>query len=123
MWPYRRDVPRRHRITAATVRGPRKYLRSPEDFGVTDPAEPARLPRSQEHLVRAALQQHALAREAVEQIRRLDLDYETLASQLGISTEQLRRLLRGESAMSVERMHQLAKAVALKMTVTVERTE
>ena len=105
------------------MRGPRKYLRYPEEFGVTDPAEPARLPPSQQFKAVAAQAQHELARQVHEQMARLGLDYATLAPQVDLSEEQLKRLLRGESGMSVERMHQLAKAAALRLTIQIKRSE
>lgn len=105
------------------MRGPRQYLKYPEEFGAADPPQPKRVPPSQAYKVRAALLQHELARQAIEQMTRLGLDHSTVASSLGVSDEQLRRLLRGESAMTVERMHQLAQAVALRFAIGIERSE
>lgn len=105
------------------MRGPRKYLRYPEDFGIADPVELKRQPPSQQHKADAAEAQHELARQVHEQMARLGVDYATLAAQVGVSKEQLKRLLRGESAMSVERMQRLARAVALRITTRIERTE
>ncbi|GAA4704221.1 helix-turn-helix transcriptional regulator [Nocardioides conyzicola] len=116
-------MPRRPTIKAATVRGPRLFLRYPDEFGVADPAEPAPLPPSQRYKAQAALVQHELARQVTEQMPRLGLTYPELAEHVGVSVEQLRRLLRGESAMSVERMQRLASAAGLRMTVRVERSE
>lgn len=105
------------------MRGPRQYLAYPDEFGVTDPPEPAPLTPSDEHKFQAALVQHELARQVIEQMNRIGITYPVLAAQVGVSVEQLRRMLRGESGMSVERMHKLAKAAALRLTVTIERTE
>ena len=116
-------MPRRQRITAKEVKGPRRYLRYPDQYGVVDPATPARLPATQTHLAEAALLQHEIARQVNEQIARLDLTEAEVADTLGVSKEQVQRYLRGESAMSIERMYQLARTAALNITFTVERTE
>lgn len=114
-------MPRRARVTANEIRGPRLYLLKPEQFGVTTSPKPAAHEPSQEPIVRAALQQHSLARHAVERINRdPELTYDNVANRLDITTEQLRRLLRGESAMTFTRMHQLAKAVGLRITLGFE---
>ncbi|MFC6285528.1 helix-turn-helix domain-containing protein [Nocardioides sp. GCM10027113] len=107
-------------MEANVIRGPRKYLRYPEQFGVVDPPQPARLPPSQQYKVKAALLQHEVARHVSEQMPRLEMSPADLAARVGVGIEQLRRLLRGESAMSAERMHQLAQAVGLTITITVE---
>lgn len=123
MWSYRHPVPRRPKVSAPEVRGPRKYLRYPEQFGVVPQPQPARLSPAQRYKAEAALAQHELAREVAEQMPRLELTYADLAKQIGVSVEQLRRMLRGESAMSVERMHQLAQAVGITIATRVERSE
>lgn len=123
MWSYGPRVPRRTSVTAAEVRGPRRHLRFPDEFGVSDPASPAPLGSSQGYESEAALVQHELARQVIEQMARLGLSYAELATEIGVSVEQLRRMLRGESAMSVERMHHLARKTGLSVTVSIERTE
>ena len=124
MWSYVHPVPRRQRVSAASIRGPRKHLAYPDEFGITAPAEPTdELAPSERYKADAALVQHDLARQIIEQMARHGITYPVLAKQIGVSVEQLRRMLRGESGMSFERMHQLAKAVGLSITVTIERTE
>lgn len=116
-------VSRRKRISAKEVKGPRRFLRYPDQYGIADPADPAPLAATERHLSVAAQLQHEVARQVGEQIARLDTTEAEVAQTLGISTEQVQRYLRGESAMSIERMYQLARAVALDITFTIKRTE
>lgn len=122
MWSYRHPVPRRPKVTAKNVVGPRQYLRYPEQFGVVPEPQPASGPPSDGYKVEAALVQHELAREVTEQMPRLETTYKELAKEIGVGVEQLRRMLRGESPMSAERMHQLAQAVGITITTTIKVT-
>ncbi len=53
-------------------------------------------------------------------MRRDELGWDFIAEQLDISEEQARRLLRGESELSLARMHQLAAAIDRQLHVTVD---
>ena len=110
-------------MTAKTIRGPRQYLRFPEEFGVTDPPDPAPLKATETYKADAALIQHEVARMVTEQMARLNITYDDLAAQVGTSVEQLRRVLRGESPMSIERLHHLAAITGLTVKTTVTRDE
>jgi hypothetical protein len=102
---------------------PRDFLNHQEQFGVTDPPDWKAVSHAAWPDFEAAKLQHEVARKIREQMRRLDMDTDQVAAQVVISAEQLRRLLRGESLMSPRRMYQLARAVALDITFTVEPTE
>lgn len=102
---------------------PSEFLRYPEQFGVADPPEWLPVPAAEQAALAAVQVQHEVARQVRNQMRRLDLQAEQIAAQLGMSKEQYLRLLRGESAMTAVRMHQIARAVAIRLTMLVEPQE
>lgn len=98
-------------------------LTYPEQFGVVGPAStrsaaslPALQGRSRAFPARTGLRGHRADASTGDHLR-------DLADQIGVSVDQLRRMLRGESAMSVDRMHQLAHATALRVPIAIEYTE
>lgn len=111
----------RKRTTA--VRGPCKYLRHHQQFGFTDPPVWKPVPADKRFELEAARVQHEWARQVRIQLRRLDLELEAIAEQVGITAEQLRRLLRGESALTLPRMLQISAAVGLDATVVFKAAE
>lgn len=124
MWSYGHAVPRRAQVTAAIVRGPRRFFAHPEEFGRIEDPQSARSIRSGEQFqFQAALMQHEVVRHAIEQMPRLGLTDVDLAAAIGVSKEQFHRYLRGESAMTIERLQRLAQHAGLKLRYRVERTE
>ena len=105
----------------AIERGPRQYLAHPEQYGHVAEPDPARLPVGERHKAEAAVAQSEVARHVDEQMTRLELSYADIAKALGLKTdEQVKRLLRGESGLSLERIFQLGRITGLAVTVTVE---
>lgn len=113
-------VPRRPATRAKVVRGPRRHLRFPEQFGrVQDPQLMAGVPP---HVAAAVLDQHQLAKRVYAEMTQHEIGWDDLAAAIGLSEEQARRLLRGESEMGLDRMHQLATAVDYRLRVIYQPT-
>lgn len=112
---YGDRVPRRPDVRAKVVRGPRRYLRHPEQFGYVK--DPELAPETPPHVARATLDQHRLVRRVLYQMTADELGWDKIAAALNVSEEQARRILRGESAMGLERMHQLAALVGYRLVV------
>jgi transcriptional regulator with XRE-family HTH domain len=73
------------------------------------------------HTTAAVLDQHRLIQEVRSKMAREELGWDFLGAQLGVSEEQARRLMRGESELSLARMYQLAAIVDLSLVVDVRR--
>ncbi|QSR29126.1 hypothetical protein CFI00_01145 [Nocardioides sp. S5] len=108
-------MPRRPAIRAKAVRGPRRHLRYPEQFGFVN--EPQFKQGTPPHVAQAVIDQHRLAQRVHSQMTRDELGWDDIADSLGVSEEQARRILRGESEMALDRMHQLAAAVGYRLLV------
>lgn len=109
-------MPGRPPIRAGTVRGPRKHLRYPEQFGMLD--DPQFKPGTNVHVRAAVLTQHRLAQRVFDVMTREEMSFKEIADEIGVSVEQVQRLLRGESAATLERMHQLAAVIGYDLGVS-----
>lgn len=69
---------------------------------------------------RAAILQSELTRRTREEVSRRDTSVEALAHDLGVSPETLRRQLRGEQPMTVERMWAIALHLGIRLTTEVD---
>lgn len=102
----------------AGTKEPRVALSNPRQFGRVK-LPPTLASASPAHK-RAAVLQSELARRTREEASRRDTSVEALAHDLGISAETLRRQLRGEQPMTLERMWAIAIHLGIRFNTTVE---
>lgn len=102
----------------AGTREPRVALSNPRQFGRVK--LPPTLASAAPAHAQAAIVQSELARRAREEVSRRDTSVEDLAHDLGISAETLRRQLRGEQPMTLERMWAIALHLGIRLTTSVE---